>query len=125
MRLRTLLLLAGALGIGFGLAFLLAPVGVLATYGATTDAAGLLMSRFFGAALVQVGFVLYLVRDVTEPPTRRGVVLGSLLGSIAGLSVALSGQLAHLVNGLGWSTVAIYGLLLLGYGSFVFGKRAA
>jgi len=125
MRLRTLLLLSGVLGIGFGLGFLLAPAAVLALYGAGTDAAGLFMARFFGAALVQVGFVLFLARDVSEAPARRGLVLGSLLGSIAGLSVALSGQLAHLVNGLGWSTVAIYGLLLLGYGSFVFGKKAA
>ena len=125
MRLRTLLLLGGVLGIGFGIGFLLAPGAVLAIYGAGTDAAGLLMARFFGAALVQVGFVLFLARDVSEAPARHGLVLGSLLGSIAGLSVALSGQLAHLVNGLGWSTVAIYGLLLLGYGSFVFGKKAA
>jgi len=30
-----------------------------------------------------------------------------------------------LVNELGWSTVAIYGLLTLGYGSIMFGRPAA
>jgi hypothetical protein len=36
--------------------------------------------------------------------------------------VALTAQFWGLVNSFGWSTVAIYGLLLLGYGSFVFGR---
>jgi hypothetical protein len=125
MRLSTLLAAAGCLAIGFGLAFLLAPAPTLAPYGVSTDAAGLQMSRFFGAALLQTGLVLLLSRAVTEPSTRRGIVLGAFLGSIAGLAVALAGQLAALANGLGWSTVAIYGLLLLGFGSFLFSGKAA
>jgi hypothetical protein len=36
--------------------------------------------------------------------------------------VALTGQFWGVVNALGWSSVVIYGLLLLGYGSFIFGK---
>jgi len=125
MRLSTFLAAAGCLGIGFGLAFLLAPGATLAPYGVGTDPAGLQMSRFFGAALLQAGLVLLLSRNVTEPSTRRGIVLGGFLGSIAGLAIAVGGQLATLANGLGWSTVAIYGLLLLGYGSFLFSKKAA
>jgi len=44
--------------------------------------------------------------------------LGSCIGSLAGLGVALSAQLSRAVNALGWSTVAIYLFLLLGYGYF-------
>ena len=33
------------------------------------------------------------------------------------LVVALIGQLSGVVNAMGWSTVAIYGILLLGYAS--------
>jgi hypothetical protein len=51
--------------------------------------------------------------------------MGSFLGSIAGLIVALMGQLGHLVNSLGWSSVVIYALLLVGYARFAFGKPAA
>jgi hypothetical protein len=122
MRLRTLLLIGGLLGLVFGLGFLLAPRPVLSLYGVAADPTVVLMSRFFGAALVQIGLILYLIRDVSDPGTQRGVVIGSFLGSLAGLVVALTGQFWDLVNGLGWSTVAIYGLLLLGYGSFIFGK---
>ena len=125
MRLRSLLLLAGVIALGFGLAFLFAPSPMLALYGVSADAGIVLMSRFFGAALVQLGMVLYLIRDVGDLRTQRGVVIGSFLGSVAGLVVALTGQFWGVVNQFGWSSVAIYGLLTLGYGSFMFGRPAA
>jgi hypothetical protein len=122
MRLRTLLLIGGLLALGFGLGFLIAPHALLRLYGIAPDPAIALMSRFFAAALLQVGLVLYLIRDVSDPRTQRGVVIGSFIGTLAGLVVALTGQFWGVVNSLGWSTVAIYGLLLIGYGSFIFGK---
>jgi hypothetical protein len=125
MRLRSLLLLAGVIALVFGLGFLLVPRALLPLYGVAVDPGIVLMSRFFGAALVQLGMVLYLIRDVSDIRTQRGVVIGSFLGSVAGLVVALTGQFWGVVNQLGWSTVAIYGLLTLGYGSFMFGRPAA
>ena len=125
MRLRSLLLLAGIIALAFGLAFLFGPRPVLTLYGVTADPATVLVARFFGAALVQLGMVLYLIRDVGDLRTQRGVVIGSFLGSVAGLVVALTGQFWGVVNQLGWSTVAIYGLFTLGYGSFMFGRPAA
>jgi hypothetical protein len=122
MPLGTLLRIAGLLALGFGLGFIFAPVRVLALYGIPAENTVILMARFFGAALLQLGLVLYLIRDVSDPVTRRGVVLGSFLGSLAGFVVALTAQFWGVVNSFGWSTVAIYGALLLGYGSFVFGR---
>jgi hypothetical protein len=125
MALGTLLRLAGLLALAFGLGFLFAPARVLSLYGVAADRAVVLMARFFGSALVQLGLVLYLIRDVSDPVTRRGVVLGSFLGSLAGFVVSLTAQFWGLTNSFGWSTVAIYGVLLLGYGSFVFGRPPA
>ena len=125
MRLGTLLRLAGLLALAFGIGFLFAPARVLAMYGVAAEPTVVLMARFFGSALVQLGLVFYLIRDVSDPTTRRGVVIGSFLGSLAGFVVSLTAQFWGLVNSFGWSTVAIYGLLLLGYGSFVFGRPQA
>jgi hypothetical protein len=125
MQLGTLLRLAGLLALAFGIGFLFAPARVLAMYGVAAEPTVVLMARFFGSALVQLGLVFYLIRDVSDPTTRRGVVLGSFLGSLAGFVVSLTAQFWGLVNSFGWSTVAIYGLLLLGYGSFVFGRPQA
>lgn len=117
MRLNTLLLIAGLLALVFGLGFLLAPGALLPLYGIETAAGTVLMSRFFGVALVNLGLAVYLLRDVREPAAQRGLVLAGVVGSAAGLAVALLGQFGGLVNAMGWSTVAIYGLLLLGYAS--------
>ena len=122
MRLSTLLTAAGVLALVFGLGFLLAPRSLLPMYGVTPDPMVVLMARFFGATLVQLGLILYLIREVGDPRTQRGVILGSFVGSLAGLVVALTAQFWGLLNSVGWSSVAIYGFLLLGYGSFVFGK---
>lgn len=122
MRLSSLLLIAGLLGLLFGLGFLLVPGALLAAYGVTADPAVILMGRFFGAALVQLGLILSLARQVAEPAGQRGIVLGSFLGSAAGLIVALMGQVSGVVHALGWSTVLIYFLLLLGFGSFLVAK---
>ena len=125
MRLSTLLLIGGLLALVFGLGFLLVPRPMLTLYGVPIDPSIVLIARFFGAALVQLGLVLYLIRDVGDPRTQRGVVIGSFIGSVAGLVVALTGQFWGLINQFGWSTVAIYGLLTLGYGSIMFGRPAA
>jgi hypothetical protein len=122
MRLGTLLRLAGLLALAFGIGFLFAPARVLSMYGLAAEPTVVLLARFFGSALVQLGLVFYLIRDVSDPTTRRGVVIGSFLGSLAGFVVSLTAQFWGLVNSFGWSTVAIYGLLLLGYGYFVFGS---
>jgi hypothetical protein len=125
MKLSVFLTITGLLALAFGLSFLFAPGATLAPYGVTTDATGIYMSRYFGAALVQLGLVIFLARRVGDSAAQRAIVLGSSIGSLAGLGVALSAQLSRAVNALGWSTVAIYLFLLLGYSYFQFMRPRA
>ena len=53
------------------------------------------------------------------------MLLAYFLGIAIGFVVALLGQLSGMMNPLGWSTVAIYLLLALGYGDFQFVKPSA
>ena len=92
MPLRTLLLIAGVIALVFGLGFLLVPRALLGLYGVSADPVVVLMSRLFGAALLQLGLVLYLIRDVGDLRTKRGVVIGSFIGSVAGFVVTLTGS---------------------------------
>jgi hypothetical protein len=119
----TLITVAGLLALGFGAGFLLLPGWVLSNYGVTTDPSGLWMAQFFGAALVHLGFLVLLLRKVQDPAIQRAVGLASAIGSLASLLVAIVGQVEHLVNGLGWSTIAIYGLLFLGYANLAFARQ--
>jgi hypothetical protein len=125
MSFKTLLTVAGALGVLFGLGFLLAPSAVLAQYRVQTDPAGLFVAQLFGAGLLELGLIFFLARRVEDPPTMRGIALGACIGELAGLWIALRIQLTGLTNAMGWSSVAIYGLLALGFGRYAFGRYAA
>jgi FtsH-binding integral membrane protein len=115
MRPNTVFLAGGVIAIAFGLSFLLVPGTVLPMYGAPADAATVLMSRFFGVALLQVGLMLYLLRETRDAATQRSMALAGVVGSVVGVLVSLMGVMGGAVNALGWSTVAIYAALLLGY----------
>ena len=121
MRFSTLLAVAGILGVLFGLAFLLAPSFGLRQYGVTTDAAGIFLTRFFGAALLQLGLVFLTIRSLPESSISR-VALAACLGELAGLWVAVRLQLSGGINAMGWSSVAIYGVLALAFASFALRK---
>jgi hypothetical protein len=123
MRFSTLLTIAGTLAFLFALAFLLAPAPTLTQYGATPEPVAVLMSRFFGVALLQLGVLLLLVRQVEDSLARRAIAIAGVVGSLAGFLVALAAVLGHLVNTLGWSTVVIYLGLLVGFGSALGASR--
>jgi hypothetical protein len=115
MRSTTLFLAAGILALVFGLGFLVAPAALLPLYGVATDPPIILMSRFFGVALAQLGLALYLIREVRDAAAVRALALAGVVGSICGIGVSLIGVQSGVTNALGWSTVAIYVLLALGY----------
>lgn len=116
MKLGTLLVIDGAVGVVFGIAFVLAPAQVLSAYGTTLGAAGLFMTRLFGAALIQIGALALLARNVADASAQRTIVLAYFIALVIGFVVALQGQLAGIANALGWSTVVLYLLLALGFG---------
>ena len=115
MNLRTLLVVAAVIGAVFGIAFVVASGPLLSIYGITLDKAGTLVAQLFGGALIALAVVNWFARNVTEPEARQAVVLGNLAGDIVGFVVILLGQLAGIANALGWSSVAIYLLLALGF----------
>jgi hypothetical protein len=124
MKLETFLTIAAIIAIAFGLGFVAAPALMLTQYGIVASPGTAIMARFFGAVLLNLGLVLFLARRVREPGTRAGIVHGSLVGAVLGLLVAIHGQRIGAVNALGWSTVAVYAFLMLGYAYFAFGKSA-
>jgi hypothetical protein len=115
MRSSTAFLIGAVLALAFGVGFLLVPALVLSIYGVAGDVPTTLMGRFFGVALLQVGLTLWLLKETRDAATRRGLAMGGALGAVAGIVVALMGTLAGTLNAMGWSVVAIYALLLVGY----------
>jgi uncharacterized membrane protein YdcZ (DUF606 family) len=106
----------------FGLAFVFAPAQLLARYGLAIDAAFGLVAQLFGAALIGYAILTWLCRTAGDSDARRAVVLALFVSNGAGFVLALIAQLKGLVNSLGWSTVAIYLLLAIGFAYFQFAK---
>jgi uncharacterized membrane protein YfcA len=120
VKLSNLLVVAAVIAAVFGVGFVVASGPVLAIYGITLDKAGTLVAQLFGALLISLAVVNWLARDVTDPEAQRALVLGNLAGDAVGFVVILIGQLAGIANAVGWSSVAIYLLLALGFAYFQF-----
>jgi hypothetical protein len=120
MKLSNLLMVAAAIAAVFGVGFVVASGPLLSIYGITLDKAGTLVAQLFGALLIGMAILNWFARNVTDPVARRAVVLGNLAGDVVGFVVILMGQLAGIANALGWSNVAIYLLLTLGFAYFQF-----
>ena len=106
----------------FGLAFVFAPAQLLAQYGLVVDAGFGLVAQLFGAALVGYAILTWLVRKVGDSEARRAIVLALFISDGVAFVLALMAQLKGLVTSLGWSTVAIYLLLAVGFAYFHFAK---
>jgi hypothetical protein len=82
------------------------------------------MARLFGASFVLLGLLLWLARNTGEPSTQRAFALAVFVGDAIGCILALIVQLGGLANALGWTTVALYLILALGFGYFLIAKPA-
>jgi hypothetical protein len=125
MKLNTLMVINTIVAAVFGIAFVLVPAQVIQLYGITVDAPLKYVGQLFGAALVGFAFLTWSARNATDSDARRAIVLALFVSDGVGFIVALIGQLAGVVNSLGWSTVAIYLLLALGFGYFQFTRPAS
>ena len=124
MKLSTLMIINAVVAAAFGVAFVLVPSQVVSLYG-IEDASEILIyvGRLLGAALIGFAVLTLSARNASDSDARRAIVLALLISDGIGFIVALMGQLAEVVNSLGWSTVAIYLVLALGWGYFQFVKQ--
>ena len=106
----------------FGLAFVFAPARLLAQYGLAVDAGFALVAQLFGAALIGYAILTWQARKAADSDARRAIVLALFISDAVAFVLALMAQLKGLVTSLGWSTVAIYLLLAIGFAYFQFAK---
>jgi hypothetical protein len=125
MKLSTFLGIKAVLCFVFGIPTLLAPAAAMSLYGITLDPAGAFMARYFGLALVGFGLACWFLRSAADSQTRRDILLALFITDTVGFVVAAAGQLAGLMNPLGWTSVAIWFLLAVGLGYFRFMQPGA
>ena len=97
----------------FALVFLLIPETILSMYGSSDTMSPILMTRFFGSALLAIALITFFLKDAEFTKEVKSVVLALLISELVGFFVALWGQLTNLVNCYGWFTVILYGFFII------------
>ena len=123
MSVKVFLAIAAAIAIVYGVAFVLVPEFVLATYGMTKEPSTVLSARYFGVTLLGIGLITWFVRETSDRTALRGLLIGLALSDVVGLLISFWGTLSGIMNGMGWSAVLIYAVLLAGYAYYLFADR--
>lgn len=122
MKFSNLMIIKAIVCLVFGILLVLVPAILLSLYGITLGPGGIFMARLYGASLVGNLMLSWFARNAADSEARQAIVLDLFVYDAIGFVVALLAQLSGLMNVLGWSIVAIYLLLTLGYGYFQFLK---
>ena len=125
MKLSTLMVIKAIVCLVFGILFLLVPAPLMSLYGVTLDPGGAFVARLYGAALFGNLMLTWFAREDPGSEALRASVLALFVYDAIGFIVALVARLSGVINPLGWSVVALYLLLTLGFGYFQFVKPGA
>lgn len=123
MTIKIFLSIIAILGVGHGVAFLVAPDEVGTIYGLEISRPVALMSRFFGGALVAWGGILWATRSFRDEAAIRAVLLATAVAEVIGVLTAVAGTLSGTLNGVGWVAVLIYLFGTVGCVYFLSGKK--
>jgi len=120
VKLKTLFIANAVVSLPFGIGSVLAPRLFLSLFGATLGPAGAYMMQYAGAWLIGIGLLTWLTRDAAGSETGRGIAQALLAAYLVALVASVLGQLAGVLNVLGWMPVAIqlFFVAALGYRLF-------
>lgn len=122
LSLPTFLLIAAVIEALFGVGFLLLPEAVLAPLGVKLNAAGIMMTRIFGAALIAFALVFWWLRELPSSQASTAVFRAASIYFVVSAVPLLLGITGGLANAMGWGTFVIHVLLAAGFWHFGFRK---
>lgn len=122
MNLKNLFIINTLVALSYGLAAFFIPAWVMSNYGLTLNAAGELMTRFYGAELIAHGWMTWNARNAGVSSARSAIVsarcIGNIMRSVVAIAFILSGQ----SNLRGLSIAGIFTFFAIAYAYFWFIK---
>ncbi len=118
------MIITSIISLVFGLAFVFFPEKLFELYGDTVNEPMKYIGQLFGAAFLAIAVLTWSARNSPDNEARKAIALALFIGHGFGFVVALIGQLGNVVNALGWTTVALYFLISIGFGYFRFAKSS-
>ena len=113
MSLKTVFILITISAGFYAIASILIPTTMLSWYGPIYTDSLVMMTRFFGVALLAIALITFFLKDVQLTKNIRSVVLAIMISDAVGFFVALWAKMTNIVNNLGWLNVAIYGFFTI------------
>jgi hypothetical protein len=123
MKLKTLFIANTIVSVPFGIGSALTPHLFLSLFGAELDPAGALMMQFGGAWLIGIGLLTWFTRGGAESETGQGVTYALLIAYAVALVVSARGQIAGVLNVLGWLPFLIQVFFTSAFGYSLIAKR--
>ncbi len=124
MKLSNLFIFNAVVALAFGIGFVLFPATVYNVFGVEISPSAIFAGQLFGVELVAVGLLCWFVRNVRDTVIIPKIILALLIADVLGLIVTLMGSLSSVMNTLGWLTVMIYLILVVGYAYFWLRRNA-
>ena len=120
MKLSLLYLVNSVVAVIYSVLILMVPTLMLKAHGMAVSDSAILMSRFFGSALLGMGITTWLARNAAPSNARKAITLSFFISDVLGLIVSLMAMISGHMNTLGWLPVLIYVVLSAGFGYFYF-----
>jgi len=125
VKLKVVFMANAVVSLPFGIGCVLAPHLFLSLFGATLGPAGALMMQYGGAWLIGLGLLTWFTRNAADSEAGRGIALALLVAYLVALVVSVLGQLAGVLNALGWMPVAIQAFFSVSLGYLLLAERRA
>ncbi|HLX91747.1 MAG TPA: hypothetical protein VKR32_08695 [Puia sp.] len=126
MKFSVFAVILALLALLYCLAFLLVPVQFVEQYGSHLDANGVQIARLFGGSLVGFAVGNWMVRNQSPASIAARIVLWATgIANVVYLVVAINGIRNNLINSMGWSSVALHALIIVGCIYYLNTKKAA
>jgi len=120
VKLRTLFTINLFIAIFFGLTCSLFPGWVLDLYGLAPSPGAVWTTRLVGGSILGFATLMWYGRKAEAVDARKAIALALLVQDTIGLLASVEIQLGGAINAFGWSNIALYGMLALGYAYFLF-----
>ena len=124
MNFRNVMILSAVSALAFGAAFVIVPGLLGSLLGLATTPAVILMARLYGTALLGIGLLSWLIKDVTERRVQQPVLLTFIVTDFGGFLVLLVGQLNGLMNALAWLIIMFLLLMSAAYAYLLWARRS-
>jgi hypothetical protein len=119
---KTVFTINAIIALIYGLSYQFAPNAVLGLYGVTQGDGPALLARFFGAALIGIGLLTWFSRNVKDAEALGAITLSMFIYFAIGFVICVHGTLSGAMSSFGWTGVAVFLVLGLGFGYLQFTK---